>query len=96
MRKTLTASALALLGLVAAAPVQAMPFPPLSGGQSGVTLAAYGCGPGWTRGPYGRCHPMGYAARPVYGYHPYRPYHPYYAHPYHRNCWWRAGVRVCN
>ena len=94
MRKILTASTLALLGLAAAAPVQAMPFLPLSDGQPGVTLAAYGCGPGWTRGPYGHCHPMGYGARPVYGYHPYYA-HPY-AHPYYRHCWWRGGMRVCN
>ena len=89
MRKILTASALALAGLSAAAPVQAMPFAPLSDGPPSVSLVAYGCGPGWTRGPYGHCHPMGYAPRPVYGYHPY-------AHPYYRHCWWRAGVRVCN
>ena len=95
MRKILFASAVALLGLAAGVPAQAMPFPPLSDAHSGVTLVAMGCGPAWTRGPYGGCHPMGYVGRPVYGYgyHPY--YHPYY-HPHaYRRCWWRAGVRVC-
>ncbi len=92
MQKTLIASALALLGLSAAVPAQAMPFPPLSDGQSGVTLVAFGCGPGWTRGPYGRCHPIHYGV-PVYG--PPRVYvGPGYYHPW-RHCWWRAGVRVC-
>jgi hypothetical protein len=28
-------------------------------GFSGAASAAEGCGPGWYRGPYGRCHPMG-------------------------------------
>ena len=92
MKKAILASTLALLGL--AAPASAMPFPHLGEGSSDVALAAYGCGPGWTRGPYGGCHPIG-----IYHpyYHPYyRPYyHPYY-HPYaYRRCWWRAGVRVC-
>jgi hypothetical protein len=77
-----------------------MPFPALGAAPSGVTSVAYGCGPGWTRGPYGRCHPMGgvyvapgprvYAAPPVYGFAG-----PVYR-PYARHCWWRAGVRVCN
>ena len=62
MRKSLIASALVLLG-VAAAPARAMPFPPMSDAPSAATLVAMGCGPGWTRGPYGHCHPMG-----AYGY----------------------------
>jgi len=95
MRKALMTSALALAGL-AAAPATAMPFPPLSDGPAAIAPVAYGCGPGWTRGPYGGCHPMRYAyvvpAPRAYGYYGYRAY----AHPYYRHCWWRAGVRVCN
>jgi hypothetical protein len=54
MRKVFTASAFALFGLMVAR-ANAMPFPPLSHGLSGVTPVAFGCGPGWTRGPYGGC-----------------------------------------
>jgi hypothetical protein len=95
MRNMFMASAIALLGL-AAAPANAMPFPPLGDAPSGVTFVAFGCGPGWTRGPYGHCHPMGggvYVAPPVYGFAP--PVYGYGYHPYARRCWWRAGVRVC-
>jgi hypothetical protein len=58
MRKVFIASAFALFGLTAI-PANAMPFPPLSDGLSGVTPVAFGCGPGRTRGPYGGCHPIG-------------------------------------
>jgi hypothetical protein len=94
MRKILFASALALIGLTAAVPAGAMPTAPLGDAGASITLVAYGCGPGWTRGPYGHCHPMGYAApRPAYGVYGYHPYaHPY---AYGRRCWWRGGVRVC-
>jgi hypothetical protein len=90
MRNILIASAFAVFGLAAAAPSQAMPFASADDAGASVTRIAYGCGPGFTRGPYGHCHPMGYVARPVYG----APYaHPY---AYGRHCWWRGGVRVCN
>jgi hypothetical protein len=59
--KTLFASALALLGLTTAVLVGAMQIAPLGDAGASVALVAYGCGPEWTRGPYGRCHPMGYA-----------------------------------
>ncbi len=88
MRSVLLASAIALLGM-SAVPANAMPFGPAPGAAS-ATLVAWGCGPGWTRGPYGHCHPMGGpVVRP--GYH-----YGYYHHPYARRCWWRGGVRVCN
>jgi hypothetical protein len=101
MQKTLIASALALMGLSAAAPAQAMPFPPLSDGQSGVTLVAMGCGPGFTRGPYGHCHPIhGYVA-PGPGAVVVAP-GPAVVAPGvgvvvapHPHCWWRNGVRYC-
>jgi hypothetical protein len=103
MQKLLLTSAVAIVGF-AAVPAQAMPFSSLSDAQPGVTLIAQGCGPGWYRGPYGRCHPMGYAhPAPYYRPYPYARHYPYarpypYAHPYaygpHR-CWWRDGVRVC-
>jgi len=97
MRKLVFASALACLGLAAAVPAQAMPFPPLGDeAPPALTLTAGGCGIGMHRGPYGGCRPNGGGA--YYGYHPYAyGYHPY-AHPYAygRHCWWRGGVRVCN
>jgi hypothetical protein len=86
-------ASIAFLGL-AALPAAAMPVAPLNAMPHCVTLVAWGCGPGWTRGPYGHCHPRGFVARgPAYGFYarPYAPY-PYYA----RRCWWRAGVRICN
>ena len=89
MRNILIASAFALAGLAAAAPSQAMPFGRADEAGANVTLVAYGCGAGFTRGPHGHCHPIGYLPpRPAYA-------HPY-AHPYARHCWWRHGVRVCN
>jgi len=88
------ASAFASFGFVTV-PASAMPFASLKDTASGVTPVAYGCGPGWTRGPYGRCIPMGgygvaaprvYGAYGAYGYHPYaHPYaRPYGYHPYAR------------
>ena len=45
MRKVFAASAFALFGLMVAR-AEAMPFPTLSDGLSGVTPVAFGCGPG--------------------------------------------------
>jgi hypothetical protein len=85
MRKVFTASVFALFGLMAV-PASAMPFPSLNDEASGVTPVAFGCGPGWTRGPYGGCHPRvgyGVAAPRVYGAYGYHPYaHAYGYHPY--------------
>jgi hypothetical protein len=47
------------LGLVAMSASQAMPVAPLDQSVSTDTIqVAQGCGPGWHRGPYGRCRPM--------------------------------------
>ena len=85
MRKVFAASAFALFGLMVSR-ADAMPFPPLSDGLSGVTPVAFGCGPGRTRGPYGGCHPIGgygYGVPHVYGAYGYHPYaHAYGYHPY--------------
>ena len=91
MRKALLKSMIMLLGLTAVR-ADAMPVAPLSDAPTSITQVAWGCGPGWTRGPYGRCHPMGYgygafAPVPGYGFHPYA----------YRHCWigpW--GHRHCN
>ena len=90
MQRVLLTSAIMLLGL-AAVPATAMPVAPLSGSPTGITQVAWGCGPGWTRGPYGLCHPMGYGAfAPV-------PFAPVYGYPYVHHCWiGRWGYRHCN
>jgi hypothetical protein len=47
------------LGVMAMCASQAMPVAPLDRSVSADTIqAAQGCGPGWHRGPYGRCRPM--------------------------------------
>jgi hypothetical protein len=44
----------------------AMPLAPLSAADTAAVIqVAQGCGPGWARGPMGRCRPM-YRAGPVY------------------------------
>ena len=58
--KLLVASAFALgFGLMAVTASQAMPAAPLNqapAASSDIIHVAQGCGPGWARGPYGRCH----------------------------------------
>ena len=63
---------LALWGL-SGAPANAMPFGSLPVAAPNIMRVAMDCGPGWTRTPYGHCHPMGHK---YYGYRRY--YHPYY------------------
>jgi len=47
------------LGLMATSATQAMPVVPLDRSVSTDTIrVAQGYGPGWHRGPYGRCRPM--------------------------------------
>jgi len=98
--RTLVVMAAAVVGGLAAAPVQAMPLGALADDGPGVTLVAQGCGPGWFRNPWGRCVPMGgapvyrpyaYAPGPYYGPRPYYAPRPMYGGA----CWWRNGVRVC-
>jgi hypothetical protein len=56
-----------------------MPVSPPPKDTETVTPVAMGCGPGWTRGPYGYCHPIAYG----YGYYHPDYYHSYYYHPYY-------------
>ncbi|MBN9065813.1 MAG: hypothetical protein J0H60_04850 [Rhizobiales bacterium] len=67
-------------------------------GMAPIANAAQGCGPGWHRGPYGRCHPnrppvVVVPGRLVIGtYYPGRGWwdgHRYWVHRYH----WRHGWR---
>lgn len=83
----------AVLGLTLAASVsQAMP---MAGGTASISsapiiLAAEGCGPGWFRGPHGRCHPVvrpGVVVAPV----------PYWRGPgwrFYNGCWRGPAGRV--
>jgi len=59
MRNAFLIVAATLFG-AAVSPASAMPIAPAPTGDANITLAANGCGPGWYRGPYGACHPMGY------------------------------------
>ena len=64
MKTILGAAAIVLAGLGNAI---AMPASPLALTENPtITRVAQGCGPGWARGPMGRCRPMGYRAGPVY------------------------------
>jgi len=62
---TLAAFGAAALLIGSALGAQAMPFGAASGASPLVDQVAQGCGPGYARGPYGGCRPMGYRP-PVY------------------------------
>ena len=95
--RTLAAWAIVASGLaLAAGSAQAVPVsvPGPNFDNTLVQDAAYGCGPGWTRGPYGHCRPKYTCPR---GFHPgpeglhcvrnVHPYRPYVYHPYRRYYW---------
>ena len=57
MKTIIAAAVFAFVGLGAA---QAMPVAPLSATDTAAVIqVAQGCGPGFARGPMGRCRPMG-------------------------------------
>ena len=63
MKTILAAAAFAIAGLGVA---HAMPMAPLgTTGSADIIQVAQGCGPGYARGSYGRCRPMGYVVRPA-------------------------------
>ena len=68
--KSLFAAAVLAASIAGLGAASAMPMSPLGTTDSAdVIQVAQGCGPGWARGPYGRCRPMGgpmYAPRPMY------------------------------
>src|SRR5271167_3457167 len=103
MLKTVFASTLALLGLAAAVPAGAMPFPLLADHvPSVITLTAGGCGVGFHRGPYGGCRPNGYGVVGVpgygyggygYGYHGGYGAYGYHGGVYHGGAYgWHGGA----
>jgi hypothetical protein len=63
--KKLFAAALLAATVAGFGTAGAMPLAPLTAADTaGVIQVAQGCGPGWARGPYGRCQPM-YRRGPV-------------------------------
>lgn len=82
MRKLLiaTLSSGMLLGTMAVAQAMPMAGAPTKTAAADIEQVAYGCGPGWRPGPYGRCVPM---ARPYYARPIYRP-PVYYGRPVYR------------
>jgi hypothetical protein len=77
MTKSLLLAGLVALGLATAAGAGVFPVQRHNADGPVITVAE-GCGPGWWRGPGGRCHPMfnGRACPP--GYH---------LGPERRRCW---------
>jgi hypothetical protein len=74
--RTIFLGAVLAFGLATGASAAVTPAP--LGNASSVINVAEGCGPGWWRGPGGKCHPMfdGKACPP--GYH---------LGPEHKKCW---------
>ena len=68
MIRTMFIGAILAFGLAGSASAAVMPAP-VGVANSSIIKVAEGCGPGWWRGPGGRCHPMfdGRACPP--GYH---------------------------
>ena len=93
-RKILTIAALScgLAGFAASAEAMPMGNAAITGAEeAGITLVADGCGPGWFRGPYGRCRPAP-AMRPRYAP---RPYYAPPARCFVRRDFYGRPVRVC-
>ena len=95
--KSLFAAAVFAATISGIGAASAMPLAPLgTADTAGVIQVAQGCGPGWARGPYGRCRPI-YGPRPVYRAPVYRA--PVYRAPVvvapRRVCppgtYWRGG-----
>jgi hypothetical protein len=77
MVRSIILSAALAFGLATTASAGFTPVP--LGGTDGVIIkVAEGCGPGWWRGPEGRCHPMARGRVCPVGYH---------LGPEGRRCW---------
>ena len=81
----------------AAVPMNLAPAP-VATLNSGIILAADGCGPGWYRGPGGACHAYGSGPYPngYYGY--YAPQYSYYGYNTYSGCpagYWRGPWGNC-
>jgi hypothetical protein len=76
IRRTCLSIAL-IAGLTTAADAMVMPAP-IATVDSAVVKVAEGCGPGFWRGPHGRCHPFAAGRACPVGYH---------LGPWGRRCW---------
>lgn len=77
MIKSMVLSGALAFGLVTAASAGITPAPVANSG-SVIVKVAEGCGPGWWRGPNGRCHPMAMNRACPPGYH---------LGPHGQRCW---------
>lgn len=77
MKKMLLLGTLLACGFATAATAGVFPVQRSNTGSLVITVAE-GCGPGWWRGPGGRCHPMYNGRACPRGYH---------LGPEHRRCW---------
>jgi hypothetical protein len=69
MVRSLTLTAALVMGLATVASAGVIPSPVGNNSHGLVTPVAEGCGPGWWRGPEGRCHPMARGRLCPRGYH---------------------------
>ena len=77
MIRSIVLSTALVLGLATAASA-GIATAPIGNNQSLIVKVAEGCGPGWWRGPGGRCHPMARARLCPPGFH---------IGPEGRRCW---------
>jgi hypothetical protein len=68
MLKSILLSGALAFGLATAAGAGVTPAP-IANPDSVIVKVAEGCGPGWWRGPGGRCHPMAVGRACPAGYH---------------------------
>ena len=68
MLKSILLSGALAFGLATAAGAAVVPAP-VAKADSVIVKVAEGCGPGWWRGPDGRCHPMAVGRACPPGYH---------------------------
>jgi len=78
MIRTIALSALLASGLVTAASAEIPAVPAGTAPNSLVVKVAEGCGPGYWRGPGGRCHPFAVGRACPVGYH---------LGPHGKRCW---------
>jgi hypothetical protein len=75
--RTILLSVALVFSLATAADATVMPAP-IAADNTAIVKVAEGCGPGWWRGPGGRCHPFAVGRACPWGYH---------LGPWGRRCW---------